>query len=103
MDASLLFAEAVNRYLGDLSIRKPSPHTTAAYRADLTGIARRAAAELQTDLRDLTVAQLDKSTLRAAFTSWAADHAAASIRRSWSVWRGFSCAIFSAANLRSSS
>ena len=86
--SATLFVELVEAYLRNLSIRKPSPHTTAAYRADLLGIGTRAAAQRGTELELLTLADLDKSTLRLAFASWSDDHAAASIRRAWSVWRG---------------
>lgn len=85
------FTEWVSRFLQQLAVRKPSPHTIAAYRRDLEGIGRRIAAEsgYGSDLDALCVEDLDKHALRAAFASWADDHAAASIRRAWSAWNGF--------------
>lgn len=81
------FPELVERYLQDLGVRKPSPNTLAAYRRDLVGVGRRMAPEGALD--HLTLDDLDKRALRAAFASWADDHAAASIRRAWSAWSSF--------------
>ncbi len=81
------FLELVERFLVDFSIRKPSAHTVAGYRRDLTGVAGRI--PRAADAPPLVLADLDKSALRAAFASWAADHAAASIRRAWSAWNTF--------------
>ncbi|MCC6436644.1 MAG: tyrosine-type recombinase/integrase [Acidimicrobiales bacterium] len=85
------FTEWVSRFLHHLAVRKPSPHTIAAYRRDLEGIGRRIAlaAGHGEELDELTLDDLDKPALRAAFASWAEDHAAASIRRAWSAWNGF--------------
>lgn len=92
-DSGRLFTELLTRYLRQLEIRKPSPHTTAAYRRDLMGVARRLAAvgvgEDAEGLASLTVDDLTKAALREAFASWAQDHAAASIRRAWSAWNSF--------------
>jgi site-specific recombinase XerD len=69
---------------------KPSPATLAAYRRDVEGIATRLAAlEDLGDLDGLTVADLDRTALRAAFSSWASDHAASSVRRAHSAWSNF--------------
>jgi site-specific recombinase XerD len=38
------------------------------------------------DLSDLRLPDLERSALRAAFSSWAADHAATSVRRAHSAW-----------------
>lgn len=70
----------------DLGASKPSPHTLAAYRRDLAGIAGRLGA--QEGIAQVRVADLGRSALRAAFASWAADHAAASVRRAHSAWSG---------------
>ncbi len=86
-----MFTEWVDRFLQQLAVRKPSPHTVAAYRRDLEGLGRRVA-KLNghgDDLQALSLEDLHKHALRAAFASWAQDHAAASIRRAWSVWNGF--------------
>ena len=85
------FTTLVTRFLQQLSVRKPSPHTVAAYRRDLEGIGRRLCALCGhgDDLDALTLDDLRRPALRAAFASWADDHAAASIRRAWSAWNGF--------------
>lgn len=85
------FTEWVSRFLHQLAVRKPSPHTLAAYRRDLEGIGRRIARakDAGASIEELTLEDLDKAALRAAFASWAEDHAAASIRRAWSAWNGF--------------
>ncbi len=85
------FTDWVARFLQQLAVRKPSPHTVAAYRRDLEGVGRRICVALGhgEDLDRLELGDLDKVTLRAAFASWADDHAAASIRRAWSAWNGF--------------
>lgn len=70
----------------DLGAAKPSPHTLAAYRRDLNGIAARLGE--QEGLEQVRVSDLGRSALRAAFASWAADHAAASVRRAHSAWSG---------------
>jgi site-specific recombinase XerD len=85
------FTEWVARFLQQLAVRKPSPHTVAAYRRDLEGIGRRiaSAAGHGHTVEQLVLEDLDRPALRAAFASWAEDHAAASIRRAWSTWNGF--------------
>jgi integrase/recombinase XerC len=80
-------ADAVAAWLTDLGAAKPSPNTLAGYRRDLTGITNRL-----TDLEGLEEAHLDdlvRPALRAAFASWASDHAAASVRRAHSAWSSF--------------
>jgi integrase/recombinase XerC len=80
-------ADAVTAWLTDLGAAKPSPNTLAGYRRDLSGIAARL-----TELEGLEEAHLDdlvRSALRAAFASWASDHAAASVRRAHSAWSSF--------------
>lgn len=79
--------EAVAAWIADLGAAKPSPHTLAGYRRDLAGVAGRLAA--LDDLDPVRLADLDRSALRAAFASWASDHAAASVRRAHSAWSGF--------------
>jgi integrase/recombinase XerD len=80
-DANL--REIIDAWLFQLGATKPSQRTLAAYRADVEGVARR----VDTDgagvlcLQDLT-----KPALRAAFASWAADHAASSVLRAHSAW-----------------
>ena len=85
------FTELVSGFLQQLAVRKPSPHTIAAYRRDLEGIGRRIASGSGhgDDLDQVHVEDLHRHALRSAFASWAEDHAAASIRRAWSAWNGF--------------
>ncbi|MBW3548983.1 MAG: hypothetical protein KY452_12750 [Actinobacteria bacterium] len=81
--------DAVEHFLVDLSAAKPSPHTLAAYRRDLLGVAARVAAAHGVGLDDLPLTALDKASLRRGFASWAADHAKASTIRAWSAWNAF--------------
>jgi integrase/recombinase XerC len=80
-------ADAVAAWLTDLGAAKPSPNTLAAYRRDLAGIGARLA-ELE-ELDEVHLSDLLRPALRAAFASWAADHAAASVRRAHSAWSSF--------------
>jgi site-specific recombinase XerD len=87
-DSSL--TDAVEAWLVNLGAAKPSPATLEAYRRDLLGVGTRLAALEGLDgLSDVTVPLLERSALRAAFSSWAADHAAASVRRTHSAWCNF--------------
>lgn len=72
-------------FLADRTIRKPSPHTTKAYRQDFEAIAILVAgtADGVVDLRTTTVT---KDSMRAAFSVYAESHSSASIRRCWSTW-----------------
>lgn len=87
--ADVALLELFERHLHDLAVRKPSPHTVAAYRRDLHGVGRRLAAARGAQLDGLTLADLDRTSLRRAFADWAGDHAASSVRRAWSAWNGF--------------
>jgi site-specific recombinase XerD len=79
--------DAIEAWLVNLGAAKPSPATLAAYRRDVQGIASRLGAlEDLGDLADLGLADLGRPALRAAFASWAGDHAAASVRRAHSAW-----------------
>jgi integrase/recombinase XerC len=91
-------ADALEAWLVHLGAAKPSPATLAAYRRDVTGIAARLAVlegfvEVDTDGRPpadaparVTIADLGRQALVAAFASWAGDHASASVRRAHSAW-----------------
>ncbi len=81
------FSELVDAWLYHLGTTKPAANTVAAYRRDLEGIARRIAADA--DVAVLHVEDLSKDALRAAFASWASDHAAASLLRAHSSWSSF--------------
>jgi site-specific recombinase XerD len=87
LTATSSVADAVTAWLTDLGAAKPSPNTLAGYRRDLTGVVSRLTA-----LEGLDEAHLDdlvRPALRAAFASWASDHAAASVRRAHSAWSSF--------------
>ncbi|GGL12160.1 tyrosine-type recombinase/integrase [Mangrovihabitans endophyticus] len=73
-----LFAE----FLAARAVRKPSGHTLAAYRRDLSGVR----AHLPAGTR---VADLSPRVLRAAFAGFAAGRSPASVYRAWSTWNGF--------------
>ncbi len=68
---------------------KPSPHTLAAYQRDLEGVARRLPCGKRKFLSEIAVSELTKAELRAAFASWAGDHAKTSVLRGWSTWNSF--------------
>jgi integrase/recombinase XerC len=77
------FPHWFTQFLNDRQTRKPSAHTTKAYRQDFAAIAA-----LMTDGNHarLTVADITKDSMRQAFAAYARDHEAASIRRRWSTW-----------------
>ncbi|MBO0691535.1 MAG: tyrosine-type recombinase/integrase [Acidimicrobiaceae bacterium] len=79
--------DAVNAWLNALGAAKPSPKTLAAYRRDLAGVGARLA-ELD-EVSEVRLTDLTRPALRAAFASWAADHAPASVRRAHSAWSSF--------------
>ncbi|HSH22810.1 MAG TPA: tyrosine-type recombinase/integrase [Acidimicrobiales bacterium] len=89
MSTAPRMVDAVDDFLVALSAAKPSPHTLAAYRRDLVGVAARVAIAQGVSLDELTLAALDKASLRRGFASWAADHAKASTIRAWSAWNAF--------------
>jgi site-specific recombinase XerD len=79
--------DVVAAWLVNLGAAKPSPATLAAYRRDVEGVGGRLAVlEDRGDLTTLGLEDLDRSALRAAFASWAGDHAASSVRRAHSAW-----------------
>jgi integrase/recombinase XerD len=79
--------DAIDAWLVNLGAAKPSPATLAAYRRDVQGVAARLAAlEGLGELEDVGLGDLERPALRAAFASWAGDHAAASVRRAHSAW-----------------
>jgi site-specific recombinase XerD len=80
-------ADAVAAWLNALGAAKPSPATLKAYRQDLAGVTARLA-ELE-ELGQVHLPDLTRPALRGAFASWAADHAAASVRRAHSAWSSF--------------
>jgi site-specific recombinase XerD len=84
LTASSPLTEAVDAWITDLGAAKPSPNTIAAYRRDVAGISGRLR-ELE-GIDELHIDQLERTVLRAAFASWAGDHAASSVRRAHSAW-----------------
>ena len=87
LSPSSRFAELVDAWLHQLGTTKPAANTVAAYRRDLAGVARRIAADAEAGV--LHLEHLTKEALRAAFASWAHDHAAASMLRAHSSWSSF--------------
>ncbi len=72
--------------------RKPlkgSPHTEAAYRADLAAISAHLVAIAGADVDELRLGQVTAKSLRRAFAAYADNHAAASIARAWAAWNQF--------------
>jgi site-specific recombinase XerD len=93
--------DAVDAWLVHLGAGKPSPATLNGYRRDLEGISSRLAV-LEGHVgatpdgqpppgagRLVALDHLDRQALVAAFSSWASDHAAASVRRAHSAWSSF--------------
>jgi integrase/recombinase XerD len=79
--------DALEAWIVNLGAAKPSPATLLAYRRDVEGVgARLAALEDLGDFGDVGLADLQRPALRAAFASWASDHAASSVRRAHSAW-----------------
>jgi integrase/recombinase XerC len=70
-------------FLIDRATRKPSTHTMKAYRQDFTAVADLLTAGR---LGDITLADITKGRMRAAFAAFASAHEPASIRRCWSTW-----------------
>lgn len=79
------------RFLRQRATRKPSPHTLAAYRRDLFGIADLALGAVpgRSGVDDLTLDDLTVDVLTEAFATWASVHAGASVRRTHAAWNGF--------------
>jgi len=86
---SVPLAGLVEAFFAARRPRKESSHTTAAYRLDLAAITTLAAAERGVAVADLSLADLDRDTLRSAFGVHADGHAAASVLRTWSAWNQF--------------
>lgn len=68
---------------------KDSPHTTEAYRRDLSAITSALAALADVDVADVTVDQLSAQAVRDAFGAFSSCHAKTSISRCWSTWNQF--------------
>ncbi|HEY0698935.1 MAG TPA: tyrosine-type recombinase/integrase [Micromonospora sp.] len=87
----ILVLHLIEDFLTARATRKPSPHTIAAYRRDLSTISRLVADALATPLppAELPVTALTIRALRTAFARFAADRAPSSIHRAWSAWNSF--------------
>lgn len=73
----------------NIGASKPSPATIAAYRRDIAGLAARLAQlEGLEDPSAPRLSDLDRRALVSAFSSWASDHSASSVRRAHSAWSG---------------
>lgn len=83
--------DLVERFLRQRATRKPSPHTLAAYRRDLVGIAEVALDSVpdRASVDELLLADLTVDVLTDAFAAWASVHSAASVRRAHAAWNGF--------------
>ena len=82
-------------FLADRAIRKPSPHTSKAYRQDFEAIAVLMAGSADA-VSDLQIHELTKDGMRSAFAAYADTHSAASIRRCWSTWNTVCTFLFTA-------
>ncbi|UXA11142.1 tyrosine-type recombinase/integrase [Mycobacterium sp. SMC-8] len=82
-------------FLADRAIRKPSPHTSKAYRQDFEAIAVLIAGSANA-VSELAIRELTKERLRSAFAAYADTHSAASIRRCWSTWNTLCTFLFTA-------
>ena len=78
--------ELIGEFLAARAVRKPSVHTLAAYRRDLTSVL---ALVTGGDPAALPLAALSPRALRAAFAVFATDRAPASVYRAWSSWNSF--------------
>ena len=79
----LSLGDAITVFMEDLAIRKVSPATMKAYRADLVAVS----ALLGAHDGGWPVAELVGPVLRSAFAVFAVDHAPASVSRARSTWK----------------
>jgi integrase/recombinase XerC len=79
----------IDRFFAARRSFKDSPHTTAAYRRDLSAITSALAVIVGTDVVGVTVDQLSAQAVRDAFGDFSSCHAKASISRCWSAWNQF--------------
>jgi hypothetical protein len=82
-------------FLADRAVRKPSPHTTKAYRQNFEAIGILIAGTADA-IADLRVNEVTKDKLRSAFAAYAETHSSASIRRCWSTWNTLCTFLFTA-------
>jgi site-specific recombinase XerC len=79
----------IDRFFAARRSLKDSPHTTAAYRRDLSAITSALAVIVGMDVADITGDQLSTQVVREAFGDFSSCHAKASISRCWSAWNQF--------------
>ncbi|MDT5039326.1 MAG: hypothetical protein QOE51_311 [Actinoplanes sp.] len=79
----------IGEFLGARAVRKPSVHTLAAYRRDLTCVLALLAEGAGRDPDVLPLGDLSPRALRAAFARFAGNRAPASVYRAWSSWNSF--------------
>jgi integrase/recombinase XerC len=81
----------IEEFLTDRATRKPSPHTLAAYRRDLTIVAALTGPDETTPLPldQMPISALSPRVMRTAFARFAVPRAAASVHRAWSTWNSF--------------
>ena len=90
LDVESRVSQAVGSWLLTLGAAKPSPATLSAYRRDIEGVGGRLAGPDGTGgYAELRIADLGRRALLLAFSSWAGDHAASSVRRAHSAWSSF--------------
>lgn len=89
LDGNTPLPEALASWLVHIGAAKPSPATVSAYRRDVEGVGGRLAVlEGRRSFSEVVVSDLDRRSVRAAFSSWASDHAASSVRRAHAAWTG---------------
>jgi site-specific recombinase XerD len=81
--------EAFDQFLTSLKAAKKSPHTVAAYRRDLRGVAELLVDPLNKPVDDMSVIDVTVPALRSAFAMRAEDSAAATMARTHSAWSRF--------------
>ncbi len=81
-DEDVPVSDLIAEFLGARAVRKPSVHTLAAYRRDLTSV-------LQLAGVDITLRDLSPRLLRSAFARFAGGRSPASVARAWSSWNAF--------------
>lgn len=81
--------DAIDDFLTYFEVSKPSPHTVKAYRADLLAVLDVVARNLEVKTDEISVSQLDLSTLRRAFAVRSRDLAASSLARTHTTWNRF--------------
>ncbi|GAA1463546.1 tyrosine-type recombinase/integrase [Williamsia maris] len=85
------------QFMDDRQMRKLSPHSLKAYRQDFAAIAVLIAGSSEA----LSVEDITKASVGGAFSAFAREHAATSIRRCWSTWNVLCTFLFTSELLES--